>query len=187
MADQISHTKNIDQAHRLRQLMLQSANTESSPSGSTHVIAVASGKGGVGKTLLAVNLSIALAARNHQVILFDMDLGLANADIVLGVEAKYTWNDVLNGRRSLSDIIVQGPGQIAFVPGSSGMAHLADLSEFERHKLKLTMQHVENHYDVVVLDCGAGISQNVLGFAASADTIVVVATPNRPRLPTHTP
>ncbi|MHC4443951.1 MAG: MinD/ParA family protein [Planctomycetota bacterium] len=177
MIDQTTYSSHIDQAHRLRQLVLQGPDEGMNEPGSTHVIAVTSGKGGVGKTLLAVNLSIALAARNHRVILFDMDMGLANADIVLGVEPTYTWSDVFAGRKSLEDIIIQGPGQIALVPGSSGMSQLADLSEFERHKLKSAMQHIEKRYDIVVLDCGAGISQNVVGFASSADTILVVATP----------
>ncbi|UCD28316.1 MAG: AAA family ATPase [Planctomycetota bacterium] len=177
MADQENYSERTDQAHRLRQLVLQRDSDELHASGSTHVIAVTSGKGGVGKTFLAVNLSIALAARNHRVILFDMDMGLANADIVLGVQPNFTWNDVLKGRRSLDDIMVQGPGQIAFVPASSGIAHMADLSEFERYQLRLAMHQIECRYDVVILDCGAGISQNVVGFASSADTVLVTATP----------
>jgi flagellar biosynthesis protein FlhG len=163
-----------DQASRLRQLM---GRGEEAPASSTHVVAVASGKGGVGKTLISANLSIALAARGHRVILFDMDMGLANADIVLGVEPKYTWSEVLSGRRSIDEVILQAPGDIAFAPGTSGVARMANLSEFERHHLMAAMQRIENRYDVVVMDCGAGIAQNVLGFASSADTVLVVATP----------
>ncbi len=173
-----SEPRRIDQAYRLRQLVSQGGpgpgRVARSP---THVIAVVSGKGGVGKTLIAANLSIALAARGHHVILFDMDMGLANADIVLGVEAVCTWRDVLSGRRGMDEVIVQGPGQVALVPGASGVARMANLSEFERYQLTAAMQHVEDRYDVVVLDCGAGISQNVTGFAAGADTTLVVATP----------
>jgi flagellar biosynthesis protein FlhG len=166
-----------DQAERLRELMTgQSASPAPGESG-THIISVTSGKGGVGKTFVAANLSIALAARGHRVVLFDMDLGLANADIVLGVDAVGTWSDVLAGRRTIDDVIVQGPGQIAFVPGASGIAEVADLSEFERHRLLRAMQRIQQDYDVAVLDCGAGISQNVTAFAASADTILVVAAP----------
>jgi len=178
MAKQNQYGKRVDQAYHLRQLVSQSNSAAIEETGScTHVIAVVSGKGGVGKTLAAVNLSIALAARNHRVILFDMDMGLANADIVLGVEAACTWSDVIGGKRTLDDIIIQGPGEISFVPGSSGVTHLANLSEFERHQLKLAMRSIENRYDIVVLDCGAGISKNVIGVAASADTILVMATP----------
>jgi len=168
MLDRQSRTTVGDQAHPLRRLVARSP---------THVIAVTSGKGGVGKTQVAVNLSIALAARGHRVALFDMDLGLANADIVLGVEASSTWSDVLSGRRSLEEVLVQAPGQVAFVPGGTGLTRLANLSEFERHRLMAAMEQLERGFDVMVLDCGAGISRNVVGIAATADLILVVSTP----------
>jgi flagellar biosynthesis protein FlhG len=168
--------RRVDQAQHLRQLMAAGGGAVQ-PARRAHVIAVTSGKGGVGKTLVAANLSIALAARGHRVILFDMDMGLANADIILGVEASCTWREVLSGRRAIEEVIVQGPGGIALVPGASGVARMANLSEFERHQLVSAMNRIEGQYDVVVLDCGAGISINVVGFASSADTILVVATP----------
>lgn len=166
-----------DQAHRLRHLMLQEGPQAGAGPRSAHVIAVVSGKGGVGKTLVSVNLSIALAARGYRLALFDMDMGLANADIVLGVSASCTWSEVLAGRRSIDEVIIQAPGGIAFVPGASGVARMANLSEFERHQLLNVMQRIQSRYDVIVLDCGAGISQNVLALASAADTILVVATP----------
>jgi len=180
-----------DQASRLRQLVSTDAPlpgvgtdaaADASPHGRgqvsrCHVVSVLSGKGGVGKTLLATNLAIAMAARRHRVILFDMDMGLANADIVLGVQARGTWSEVLKGRRTLDDVLIDAPGGVSFVPGSSGIAELADLSEFERHQLMAAIQQIESRYDVVILDCGAGISRNVLSFAATADTLLVVTTP----------
>ncbi|MBI4578659.1 MAG: MinD/ParA family protein [Planctomycetes bacterium] len=166
-----------DQASRLRQLVAGDRSAEAPKRASCHVITVISGKGGVGKTFIATNLSIAMAARGHRVILFDMDMGLANADIVLGVQARGTWSEVLKGRRRLGDVVIEAPGGVAFAPGSSGIAELADLSEFERHQLMAAMQEIEARYDVVILDCGAGISRNVLGFAATADTVLVVTTP----------
>jgi flagellar biosynthesis protein FlhG len=175
-------TRGADQAQRLRHLMLQdptkkvSGRISGAPAGA-HVIAVVSGKGGVGKTLISVNLSIALAARGHRVALLDMDLGLANADIVLGIDASCTWSDVLSGKRSVDDCLLQAPGDVTFVPGASGVARVANLSEFERYQLLALMERIERRYGVVVLDCGAGISQNVIALAASADTILVVATP----------
>ncbi len=176
---QTKPTSSRDQADSLRQWVAQSqpSTPRVEPASPTHVVAVASGKGGVGKTQVAANLSIALAARGHRVVLFDMDLGLANADIVLGVNAANTWADVLKGRRKLEDVVVEGPGHVAFVPGSSGIAHLADLSEFERHQLRSAMEQIERRYDVAVLDCGAGISRNVVSFAAGADTFLIVTTP----------
>lgn len=172
-----SQGRRRDQAHRLRQWVAARAAQDVEAEQPTHVIAVASGKGGVGKTQVSVNLAIALAARGHRVVLFDMDMGLANVDIVLGVEASGTWSDVLAGRRDVDEVVMQGPGQIDFVPGTSGVARLANLSEFERHQLTTCMKRIERRYDVAVLDCGAGISQNVVGVARQADTVLVVSTP----------
>jgi len=167
-----------DQATRLRQLVAGSAATVAGQTGGgCHIISVISGKGGVGKTLIAANLSIALAARGHRVVLFDMDMGLANADIVLGVQSRGTWSEVLKGRRCLQDVVIDAPGGVSFVPGSSGIAELADLSEFERRQLMAAMQAIEARYEVVILDCGAGISRNVLSFAVTADTILVITSP----------
>lgn len=166
-----------DQAHRLREMVSRSEPQRESARRSTHVMAVVSGKGGVGKTLIAANLSIAMAARGLQVVVFDVDMGLANTDIMLGVESRYTWRDVLAGKRSLEEVVVSAPGRIDLVPGASGVARLANLSEFERYQLRSAIQRVEDRYDLMVLDCGAGISQNVVGLAAWADTIIAVATP----------
>jgi flagellar biosynthesis protein FlhG len=165
-----------DQAQRLRNLVLQ-CEQDANPGRHAHVIAVCSGKGGVGKTLISVNLSIALAARGHRVALIDMDLGLANADIVLGVEPTCTWSEVLSGKRPVEDCMIQAPGGVVFIPGASGVARIANLSEFERYQLLSLMERVEQRHDVVVLDCGAGISHNVIALAASADTILIVSTP----------
>jgi len=176
MPETLTFPMHNDQAARLRRLVAQNPPPNESPSG-CHVITVISGKGGVGKTFIATNLAIAMAARGHRVILSDMDMGLANADIVLGVEAAGTWFEVLTGKRVLDDVIVQAPGNISFVPGSSGIVELADLSEFDQHRLTLVMRELDSRYDVAILDCGAGIGRNVLGFAATADTILVVTTP----------
>ncbi len=177
MPDHDASIQRADQAHRLRQLMTGPAPSSPAASRRAHLLAVASGKGGVGKTFLAVNASIALAARGHRVVLFDVDMGLANADILLGVEPRATWADLLAGRRTLDDVLVDAPGGIGFVPGTSGVDRLANLSEFERHKLLAALRRLESECDVLVVDCGAGISHNVVTFAAAADTILVVATP----------
>ncbi len=166
-----------DQAHHLRRLVEGYERQKHAPTTNTRVIAVASGKGGVGKTQIAVNLSIALAARNYRVMLLDMDFGLANADILLGVENNGGWAEMLAGRRELQDVVLHGPGNIAFMPGASGITGMANLSEFERHRLLSAIREIEDQYDVVVLDCGAGISENVTSFALAADLITVVATP----------
>jgi flagellar biosynthesis protein FlhG len=95
----------------------------------------------------------------------------------LGVDAAYTWRDLLAGRRSLEEVMVQGPGGIALLPGASGVSQMANLSEFERHQLVAAAERATASYDVVVFDCGAGISHNVVSVASFADTILVIATP----------
>ncbi|HSW46086.1 MAG TPA: MinD/ParA family protein [Phycisphaerae bacterium] len=174
MARQDKPIHRYDQAGHLRRLV---GSVDPGRGRAAHVVAVVSGKGGVGKTMIAANLAIALAAREHRVVLLDMDMGLANADIVLGVEPSCNWSDVLSGRGTLDDVLCPAPGGIDFVPGCSGIARAANLSEFERHQLLAAMREIEQRYDVLVLDCGAGISRNVLGLASSADTVLVVTTP----------
>lgn len=141
------------------------------------MIAVTSGKGGVGKSNIAVNASICLAVRGCSVTLVDVDLGLANSDVLMGLQPRHTLSHVLAGTAGLDDVCVRGPGGIRFIPGASGLGELADLSEFDRRSLLSQLEFLEDSTDIVVLDCGAGISRNVMSFASSADTVVVVTTP----------
>lgn len=145
-------------------------------------VAITSGKGGVGKSNIAVNLSIALAARKLRVALVDVDLGLANADLLLNVHPQYTLAHVLNGVKSLAEVTVTGPGGVQFIPGASGLNELANLSEFDRQNLIIQFQILETSTDIVVFDCGAGISRNVLSFALAADEVLVVTTPQPPAI-----
>jgi flagellar biosynthesis protein FlhG len=140
-------------------------------------IAITSGKGGVGKTNLAVNLGLALADRGLSVTLLDLDLGLANADLLLNLRTRRHLGHVVSGSARLEDIVQDGPAGLRLVPGASGLERLADLSEFERHKLLHDLQSLENDCDVMLMDLGAGVSRNVLAFASAADTTLVVATP----------
>jgi len=142
-----------------------------------YTLAITSGKGGVGKTNIAVNLSIALASEGLRVVLVDMDMGLANADVLLNLQAPYNISHVLSGLRTIGDVMVDGPGGIRFVPGASGLERLANLSEFERQSVSAQLRTLDRGADMVILDCGAGISQTVLGFARQADRILVVTTP----------
>lgn len=140
-------------------------------------IAVISGKGGVGKSNIAVNLSVCLSSEGHRVALVDADLGLANADLLLNVKSRYTLSHLVSGNRTLDEIIVAGPAGIQFIPGGSGVHHLANLSSFERHNLIRQLQQLENNTDMIVFDCGAGVSSNVMSFALAADWVVVITTP----------
>jgi len=140
-------------------------------------IAVTSGKGGVGKSNVAVNLSAALAAAGRRVCLIDADLGLANADVLCGVSPHRTLDDVVRGRCKLGQALLAAPGNFHLLPGASGVARMADLPEAEQAQLLRRLSILERIADTIVIDTGAGISRNVLAFAAAAHTAVVVVTP----------
>ena len=141
------------------------------------VIAVASGKGGVGKTNLTANLAVALARRGLRVCVLDADLGLANLDVLLGLTPTASLRDVLSGERRLADVLIDGPAGIRIVPAASGVEELTALAPAERLRLLDEVETLDGSVDVLLLDTAAGISSNVLYFAAAAADILVVITP----------
>ena len=141
------------------------------------VIAVASGKGGVGKTNMAVNLSLSLCRLGRQVILFDADLGMANADLLLGIQPRYNLTHFFQGGRSLAEIMCEGPEGLKLIPSGSGIAQLADLGPQERERVLSHFALIEDQADYLIVDTGAGISRNVVGFAQAAEEVLVVTTP----------
>ena len=158
-----------DQASRLRDLVRQARNTRT--------IAVVSGKGGVGKTNIALNLSILLSAAGSRVALVDADLALANIDVLLNITVRANLSHVIAGTRTLDEVLVDLPCGVQLVPGASGLAGVADLTEFQRAKLLSDLLDLEADNDVIVVDCGAGIGPDVLYFAAASDNLLVVTTP----------
>jgi len=166
-----------DQAEKLRQLV--KAGSESSLATAkrrNQVIAVTSGKGGVGKTNLAVNLGIALCELGLRVALMDADLGLANVDVLLGILPEYSLKDVLDGVE-LSRILCTAPGGLQVIPGGSGVQELANLDEGQLEKFINALQEVECLFDVILIDTGAGISRSVTSFLYAADRVLLVTTP----------
>lgn len=161
----------MDQAARLRELVARG------PSGECRVIAVASGKGGVGKTSIVVNLSLALARREKQVMVLDADLGLANVDILLGLVPRWDLSQVVRGEKELKEIVIEGPEGIRLIPGGSGVQELADLTAPQREHLIKSLGQVTEGTDFFLIDTSAGISRNVLSFAAAAGEAIVVTTP----------
>lgn len=159
-----------EQAKKLREFVLKSQ-------GRARVIAVTSGKGGVGKTSISVNLGIALAARGNRVVLLDADLGLANVEVLLGLNSLYNLQHVIDGERTLTQILVKGPGGIGVVPGSSGLAKLADLSEPARQNILNGLNDLQNRSDFILIDTMAGIGQNTVSFVVAADEVLLVTTP----------
>jgi len=140
-------------------------------------IAVASGKGGVGKSSVVANLAVALARRGQRVIVIDADLGLANLDTLLGVNPQATIRHVLNGERTIRDVLVEGPAGIQIVPAASGFEEMTQLTLEQRLLLLEQVDSLEGAFDVLLLDTGAGISPNVLFFAMAAQETMVVLTP----------
>ncbi len=146
--------------------------------GRARVIAVTSGKGGVGKTTLICNLALCLARRGKRVALFDADLGLANCHILLGTRPQFNLVHLIEDGFNLDDIICEGPEGIKIISGGQGVCELANLSDRQRRVLLRQMDQIEREVDVLLIDTGAGISENVVRFATYADEVVVVTTPN---------
>jgi len=140
-------------------------------------IAVTSGKGGVGKTNIAANLAMIFRRYKKRVLLVDLDLGLANIDILLGLRPEYTLQDVIEGRKQMKDIILHGPDGIKFVPASSGIEELTSLSEKQMELLFKGFCDLDEELDIVIIDTGAGISSNVLSFVLASNEILLITTP----------
>jgi flagellar biosynthesis protein FlhG len=145
--------------------------------GRAMVLAITSGKGGVGKTNIAVNLSICLAGIHKRVVLMDADLGLGNLDVLMNLNSRYTLAHVLAGRKSLEEIIQLGPAGVEVLSGGSGIEELANISLFQRQRLVEELDKIQHRADVIVIDTGAGIHATVIGFCLASDHTLVVTTP----------
>ncbi|WP_404356835.1 MinD/ParA family protein [Methylotuvimicrobium sp. KM1] len=138
------------------------------------VIAVTSGKGGVGKTNLSVNLGLALAEQGKRVALLDADMGLANVDVLLGMYPKFNLSHVLKGEKTLNEIIVTGPSGLQVIPASSGLQHMSDLSTVEQAAVIRAFSDIDQDLDVLIVDTAAGISSSVINFARACQEVIVV-------------
>ncbi len=139
-------------------------------------IAICSGKGGVGKSLFALNLSISLSQAGKKVCLLDANLGLGNLDLLSGLNGYWNLSHVLTGARRLEEIILNGPAGISILPGASGLSELADLRSSGRERIIQELTQLEQKYDYFIIDNGTGISRNVRHFAASADTVLLLSS-----------
>lgn len=167
-----------DQAEALRGLVQDHLIDPPAPRRAAHTLAITSGKGGVGKSTVAVNLAVELARMGRKVVLLDADLGTANADVLCNVMPPATLAHVVAGRREIEDIIVQAPGGFDLVGGASGLAQMAALNTYERDRLIQQFHRLEMRYDVVMIDTGAGVGPNVLGLVVAAQRVLVVTTPD---------
>lgn len=162
----------MDQASKLRELV--QANQEVS---NARVIAVTSGKGGVGKTTLSVNIALEMAKRGKKVVIFDADFGLANVEVMLGIRPKYNLLDLIHNNKSMAEIITNVPDGIGFISGGSGVSELAALDNASIKLLISELVKLDQMYDVVIIDTGAGITDSVMEFVMMSPEVLLVVTP----------
>lgn len=163
----------MDQANGLREMVLR--DREGRPP--LRVVSVTSGKGGVGKTNIACNLATLAARGGRKVLLLDADLGLANADIVLGIAPHHHLGHLLDGSVPLDDILAEGPNGMRIIAASTGVQELTRLGDDQKLRLLEALEEIQDRFDLVVVDCGAGIGDNVLFFAGSAQETLLVVSP----------
>ena len=169
-----------DQAEKLREIMRNkkpsSRIEDSPPQKASRIISVSSGKGGVGKTNIAINLALAYAKLGKKVIVLDADLGLANVNVVLGVIPRYNLYHLIRQQKKMKDILLDTTYGIQIVAGASGFSKIANLSEEERKGFIEELYELSSA-DVIIVDTSAGVSNNVLTFVAASDDVIIVTTP----------
>lgn len=166
-----------DQAARLRELALERDHEAEIPAIRSKTLAVSSGKGGVGKSVIALNLSYCLAQLGHRTLLFDADMGMGNIDIMLGLRPAYNMYHVVTGQQKISDIILPVAEYLDIIPGGSGIPELANLGNDALSQLLEEMASLERQYEYMIVDTGAGISNQAMRFLLAADEIIMVTTP----------
>lgn len=164
-----------EQAKALRELM-QSEKNGATGGQKTRIIAITSGKGGVGKTNLAVNMAIAYGQMGKKVILIDGDLGMANVNVLLNIVPQYNLMQVVNKQKRMDEIILDTEFGIQFIAGANGFSKIANLSKEDLDHFAKEFASLSNA-DIIIIDTGAGIANNVLQFVAAADKVIVVTTP----------
>jgi flagellar biosynthesis protein FlhG len=143
----------------------------------TRMIAISSGKGGVGKSSVTVNLASALAALGEKVLILDADMGLANIDVLLGLSPSHNLTHVVSGHKTFQEIICEGPMGVQIIPGGSGVADLADLQDWQIQRFLAKLDALDKNVDFFLIDTGAGIAKNVLSFVLASNELMVITTP----------
>ncbi|WHH58954.1 MinD/ParA family protein [Petroclostridium sp. X23] len=174
-----------DQAQKLREMINNLKNrplvsrsvSEEQEKRRCRVLTITSGKGGVGKTNISVNLALNLSQLGYRVIILDADFGLANIDILFGVSPNYTLLDVVNDSKTIFDIITEGPMNVKFISGGSGLEEMVHLEKQQLGALIEKIESLDQIADIVIIDTGAGISDNVISFTLASDEIILVTTP----------
>jgi len=175
----------MDQASKLRSAVIKKGsigevsieNHGNDNSERARVICVASGKGGVGKTNLTLNLALAIKKRGFNPLIIDADLGLANIEVLVGAAPKYNFMDVIEGGMGIRDIVMDGPLGIKIISGGAGISETANLPVYKLNKLLSNLAIIEKDFDFIIIDTGAGISKSVISFAKAADEVIVITLP----------
>ncbi len=170
----------VDQASSLRKIMDQktavSGMSLSAGQGTPFVMSVTSGKGGVGKTNIVASLAEAFRSMGKRVLIIDADLGLSNVDIIFGVHPEYHIGHLIDGEKTLAEVMLTTSTGIKILPAGSGVTELTNLSQGQKMNLLVELGSLEGSFDVVLVDTGAGISPNVLYFNAAADECMIIST-----------
>ena len=164
----------MDQAEKLREIIKKQNQSNES---SARIITVTSGKGGVGKSNVSINLALQFRRQGKRVIIFDADFGLANIEVMFGVIPQYTLADLMFKGKEIKDIITEGPEGVMFVSGGSGIARLVNIDNEQIKRLVYIVAELEKLADVIIVDTGAGISPAVLEFVAASQEVILVTTP----------
>ena len=168
----------MDQASALREIVGSMKKQKArAAEGGARVICVTSGKGGVGKTSLAVNMALSMAGSGLRVILLDADFGLSNVDVMMGVSPPFDLSHVVSGKKTVSDVLFDGPGGVGIISGGSGLADLLNLSQIQLANILENLLLLESTADIIFLDTGAGVSPGVLRLVEAAGEAVIVTTP----------
>jgi len=175
-----------DQADKLREVINNLRNIQMKPNQTVEnapqakkcrVITVTSAKGGVGKTNISVNLALNLSKMGYRVVILDADFGLANIDVLFGISPKYTLLDVIENNKNIFEVIMEGPLNVKFISGGSGVEKMAHLDKRELQDVIDKIASLDQIADVVIVDTGAGISDSVISFVMAADEVILVTTP----------
>ncbi|MGI5921895.1 MAG: MinD/ParA family protein [Syntrophomonadaceae bacterium] len=170
-----------DQAEKLREKVLkvpQQVDTSiNHQQKRTRVVVVTSGKGGVGKSTLALNIALSICSMGKKVVLMDADLGMANIDIMLGLVPEYNLYHLILDRKSLRDIIISGPDGLNIIPGGAGISELANLKEGQLRRILTELGKLDGEYDYMIIDTGAGVSDSVISFVLASNDVIVITTP----------
>ncbi len=169
-----------DQAERLRELMAKEISNDKLTTTKTKakVLAITSGKGGVGKTNFAVNLAISMRRLGYEVLILDADIGLSNVEILVGVNTRYNITDLITKDVSIHEIIGEGPEGIKIISGGSGFYELSTMNTENIKKILKEFKKLETIMDFIIIDTGAGVSNMVLDFVITADEVILVTTPD---------